>query len=65
MTKNILENIQSILAIENILSILANKIFINSMIKIILKSEFKAKIVFILNDNIFSFIYNIKTIIFS
>lgn len=65
MTKNVLKNIQSILAIKNIVFILVNKIFINYIIKIILKSEFKAKIVFILNDNIFSFIYNMKTIILS
>lgn len=45
---------------KNVLSILINKIFINFIIKIILKSKFKAKIVFFLNNDIFSFVYNLK-----
>lgn len=62
VAKGILRNIQSISTIKNVLFILAIKTFVNSIIKIILKSKFKAKIVFFYN-NIFLFIYDIKTII--
>lgn len=39
---------------------LVNKAFIDFMIKIILKDKFKAKIVFILNNDTILFMYNIK-----
>lgn len=45
---------------KSVLSILVNKTFINLIIKIITKSEFKAKIVFFFNDGTFSLMYNRK-----
>lgn len=63
MNKNLLENTWFTLAIKNILYILVYKVFINLIIKIILKDKFKAKIVFLLNNSTFSFTYYIKIII--
>lgn len=60
MTKDILEDIWSSLAIENMLFILANKPFINLIVRIILECKFKAKMVSFLNDGTFSFTYNKK-----
>lgn len=51
IAKGILEDTQSISTIKNILFILANKVFINFTIKIMLESKLKAKIVFLFNNN--------------
>lgn len=46
MTKDILKSIKFTLNKEDILSILAKKIFIDFIVKIILESIFKIKVVF-------------------
>lgn len=63
ITKGILGDIWSTSTIKDILSMLANKAFINSIIRIMPEDESKVKVVFLLNNGIFSFTYNIKTTI--
>lgn len=65
MIKDILRDIQLILAIKNILSILINKALIDSIVQIMSKDESKVKMVFFLNDSTFLFTYNMKTTISS
>lgn len=65
MTKIVLVNIQFTSTIKDVLSILTNKTMINFIVKILPKGEFIVKIVFFLNDDTFSFTYNIKTTISS
>lgn len=63
MTKGILEDKWSTIAIKNVLFILANKVFINIIVKIMLKRRSKAKIVLFVNNDIFLFMYDIKTMV--
>lgn len=60
MTKGILENKQFILTIKDILFILANKAFIDFIIKIIPKNKSKTKVIFFFNNNPLLFIYDVK-----
>lgn len=63
MIKKSLRDTQFILAIKIILFVLANKKFMDFKVKIMLKNEFKAKMIFFLHDSIFLFTYNMKIII--